>query len=187
MPRLTKIYTKTGDDGTTALGTRQRVPKDALRVQSYGEIDELNSAIGVALASGLNPRLERTLTRIQNELFDLGAQLAFPADRESGPEMPRIDEGRVSDLEMLIDDLVATIGPLENFILPGGSPGASFLHLARAVCRRAERSLVKLARAESVDPGAAKYLNRLSDALFVMARYENQEKGIEETLWQTPA
>lgn len=185
MPKLTRIYTRTGDDGATRLGTNTEVPKDAIRVQAYGEVDELNSSIGVALASGLNPRLKKVLTNIQNELFVLGADLAFPREPEDQSNIPTIGERHVTILEELIDEMVSEVGPLENFILPGGTVGAAYLHYSRTICRRAERSLVRLAREEPVNKITLKYLNRLSDALFVMARFENWDKGNEESLWDS--
>jgi cob(I)alamin adenosyltransferase len=187
MPRLTKIYTKTGDDGTTALGTKQRVSKDNPRVWGYGTIDELNSVIGLALAQGLTPRLAETLPRIQNELFHLGSELSFPPDEGKEFNIPRIEAKHVQALEDLIDELNAQVGPLENFILPGGALGAATLQVARAVCRRAERWLVTLGRGEEVRAEAMAYINRLSDLLFVMARYENKQRGIEEPLWDSRA
>lgn len=187
MPRLTKIYTRTGDDGSTALGSRQRVPKDSLRVGAYGTVDELNSFIGVALAQGLSPRLAETLPVIQNLLFHLGAELSFPPEESSEMKIPHIEESHIQAIEQLIDELNAQVGPLENFILPGGAAGAAALQVARAVCRRAERGLVTLGREESVGPEALAYLNRLSDLLFVMARYENKQRGVQEPLWDSRA
>ena len=187
MPRLTKIYTRTGDDGTTALGSRQRVPKDSPRVRAYGSVDELNSFIGLALAQGLSPRLAETLPPIQNQLFNLGAELSFPAGEGGEYKIPQIEAGHIEALEKLIDEFNAVVGPLENFILPGGSLGAAALQAARAVCRRAERRVVTLAREEEVRPEALAFLNRLSDLLFVMARYENNQRGIHEPLWDTKA
>ncbi|TAK13606.1 MAG: cob(I)yrinic acid a,c-diamide adenosyltransferase [Anaerolineae bacterium] len=188
MPRLTKIYTRTGDEGTTALGTRTRVPKNHPRVESYGTVDELNSAIGVALAGGLAPRLTEMLPTIQNTLFHLGSDLAFPTEEEKKEyAVPRVEERHVSQLEGWIDELNAVVGPLENFTLPGGAPGAAALHLARTICRRAERILVGLAQSEPLNPHNQAYLNRLSDFLFVAARYENHHRGIPEPLWDTRA
>lgn len=187
MPRLTKIYTRTGDDGSTALGSQQRVPKDSPRVSAYGDVDEVNSLLGLALAQGLDSRLAETLPAIQNQLFHLGADLSFPAGEGKQFKIPRIEERHIKALEDLIDELNAQVGPLENFILPGGSLGAASLQVARAVCRRAERRLVKLAREEEVSPEALAYLNRLSDLLFVMGRYENKQRGIQEPLWDTHA
>lgn len=187
MPRITKIYTRKGDDGTTALGTARRVPKDSPRVEAYGTVDELNAAIGLALAANLDAKLESALQRIQNELFHLGSDLSFPEGEKENLEVPRLEPRHVEALEALIDDLNQAVGPLENFILPGGSPGAAGLQAARTVCRRAERRLVSLAKAEAVNPVNLHYLNRLSDALFIMARYENRQKGVQEPLWDSRA
>ena len=187
MPRLTKIYTRGGDDGTTALGGGQRVPKDSLRVQLYGTVDELNAHIGVALACGLCEQLQRTLPEIQNELFHLGSDLCFLEEDKVSYTPPQIEERHVDRLEAVIDELTPVVGPLENFILPGGSQGASFLHVARTVCRRAEREATSLAREERINPQAMRYLNRLSDALFVMSRLENLRQGVAEPLWDPAA
>lgn len=187
MPRLTKIYTRTGDAGTTALGGGQRVPKDALRVNVYGTVDELNSLIGAALAYGLCERLQQTLPAIQNELFDLGSDLCFYQEDKQKYHLPQIEPRHIGKLEALIDELLDVVGPLQNFILPGGSLGAAQLHVARTVCRRAEREATTLARAEAIGPLVLTYLNRLSDALFVMARYENHARGAPEPLWQPGA
>ncbi|MBV7336030.1 cob(I)yrinic acid a,c-diamide adenosyltransferase [Chloroflexi bacterium TSY] len=187
MPRLTKIYTRRGDDGTTALGGGQRVPKESLRVQAYGTVDELNSALGVAIASGLSPRLEEVLPVIQNELFHLGSDLCFIEEDKIQYQIPQIEERHVKKLEELIDELTIIVGPLENFILPGGVIGAAHLHVARTVCRRAEREVIELSRIESIGTYVIGYLNRLSDALFVMARYENHERNVPEPLWDTLA
>jgi cob(I)alamin adenosyltransferase len=187
MPRLTKIYTKTGDAGTTALGGGQRVPKDAMRVQVYGTIDELNSQIGVALAVGLCPRLQETLPAIQNELFDLGSDLCFLEEDKGKYPLPQIEERHVRKLEAMIDEMLEVVGPLKNFILPGGSLGAAQLHVARTICRRAERDATTLAREEKTGAYVLPYLNRLSDALFVMARFENYQQGVPEPLWRPGA
>jgi cob(I)alamin adenosyltransferase len=185
MPRLTKIYTRKGDDGSTGLGgIQRRVPKDSLRVSAYGTVDELNSQIGAALAAGLVDRLTDELTLIQNELFDLGSDLAFVQEDKAERPVPGIEERHVQKLERLIDELNAVVGPLTNFLLPGGSVGAAQLHVARTVCRRAERETLTLKRAEPIGPWVLPYLNRLSDALFVMARFENHERGVAEPLWQ---
>ncbi len=186
MPKLTKIYTKKGDDGTTSLGSRQRVPKDALRVRAYGTVDELNSTIGVAIASGLCDQLMGILPVIQNELFNLGSDLSFYADDKAKWGIASMEERQVAQLEAWIDEMTAVLSPLRNFILPGGSMGAAHLHVARTVCRRAEREAITLSREEpgEVNPFVIKYLNRLSDALFVMARLENHEKGVAEPLWK---
>jgi cob(I)alamin adenosyltransferase len=187
MPRLTKIYTRGGDDGTTALGGGQRVPKDSLRVQVYGTVDELNSQIGVALAGGLCARLQGTLCEIQNELFHLGSDLCFREEDKERYTIPQIEQRHVDRLEELIDELTPVVGVLENFILPGGSLGAAQLHVARTVCRRAEREAASLLSEEAINPLALRYLNRLSDALFVMARFENYQQGVPEPLWDPAA
>lgn len=183
MPRLTRLYTRKGDDGTTGLGGGQRVPKDSARVAAYGTVDELNAAIGVALAAGLASRLAAVLPVIQNELFHLGSDLCFVEEDKQRFALPQIEARHVEVLEHLIDELNEIVGPLENFILPGGSSGAAALHVARTICRRAERDVLTLSRQEAVGRFVMPYLNRLSDALFVMARYENHERGVAEPLW----
>lgn len=187
MPRITRVYTRTGDDGTTALGGGQRVAKDSLRVEAYGTIDELNSQIGAALAGGLSAPLEDTLRGIQNDLFHLGSDLCIREEDKTRRPVPRIEERHVAALEGLMDRLSAELPSLENFLLPGGTPGAARLHVARTVCRRAERVLVALAREEPVGSGTIPYVNRLSDALFVMARYENRTRGVPDVLWDSRA
>jgi cob(I)alamin adenosyltransferase len=188
VPRLTRIYTRTGDDGSTALGgAGQRVPKDSARIAAYGTVDELSSTLGVALASGLDERLAAALRRIQNELFHLGSDLCAREEDKARKPVPVIEQRHVAALEELLDELTGRLGPLANFILPGGSPGAAQLHVARTVCRRAERLLVALARKEPIGPHVLPYVNRLSDALFVMARYENLQKGVPDTLWDSRA
>jgi cob(I)alamin adenosyltransferase len=185
MPRITRVYTRTGDDGTTGLGTGERVDKDATRIEAYGTVDELNAQIGVALATGLVPELETALRRIQNELFHLGSDLCVPEDDKEEMPVPRIEKRHVDALEKLLDGLTERVGPLENFILPGGTIGAAQLHVARTVCRRAERILVTLRREEPTGELTLTYLNRLSDALFVMARFENRERGVDDVLWDS--
>ncbi|MEA2610842.1 MAG: cob(I)alamin adenosyltransferase [Chloroflexota bacterium] len=187
MPRLDRIYTKTGDAGLTGLGGGQRVPKDSLRVETYGTVDELNSQIGVALATGLSERLVAELVPIQNQLFDLGSDLATPATSQARHPVPTVQPRHVEHLEAVIDELNEVVGPLTNFLLPGGSPGAAQLHVARTVCRRAERAATSLARQEPIGATVLPYLNRLSDALFVMARYENHERSVSEPLWRPGA
>ncbi len=187
MPRLTKIYTRGGDAGQTSLAGGQRVAKDSLRVTAYGTVDELNSHLGVALAAGLTPRLAGVVAEIQNELFHLGSDLSFRQEDKERLPLPQIEPRHVVRLEALIDELTGIVGPLQNFILPGGALTAGHLHVARAVCRRAERDVVTLAREEAIGPQVVQYLNRLSDALFVMARYENYERGIPEPLWDSHA
>ena len=187
MPRLTKIYTRKGDDGTTALSGGQRVAKDALRVSAFGTVDELNAVIGMALTSGISGDMSEALREIQNELFHLGSDLSFREADKQQVELPQIEERHVAKLERLIDRLLEVVGPLKNFILPGGSQAAAYLHLARTVCRRAERDVVSLSHEEAVGPFVLRYLNRLSDALFVMARYENYVQKIAEPLWDSRA
>ncbi|MBK7896196.1 MAG: cob(I)yrinic acid a,c-diamide adenosyltransferase [Anaerolineaceae bacterium] len=185
MPRLTKIYTRTGDDGMTSLGSKTRVPKESLRVSAYGTVDELNSVLGVAVAHGLVPRLAEVVPQIQNELFHLGSDLCFTEADKVQFQIPQMEERHVTALETLMDALTAVTGSLENFILPGGSLGAAQLHVARTVCRRAERLVIALSREEEVGDFVIPYLNRLSDALFVMARYENKQRGVPEPLWDS--
>ncbi len=187
MPRLTKIYTRKGDDGTTALGGGQRVPKDSARVWAYGAVDELNSALGVALAHGLTPRLTAALPGIQNELFHLGSDLCFVEEDKTKYQIPQVEARHIDQLEALIDELNEVVGPLENFILPGGSIGAAHLHLARTICRRAERDVAALTREAPIGPHVMRYLNRLSDAWCVMARYENHQRAVPEPLWDSRA
>lgn len=175
--RLSKIYTRTGDDGTTGLGDGARVSKDHLRVEAYGTIDELNSLLGVALALPLPEEVRVALAPLQHELFDLGGELCIPA-REV------IDASHVARLEQTLDGLNATLSPLKEFVLPGGTQAAALIHLARTVCRRAERRTISLARTESVNALSIKYLNRLSDLLFVVARYINVQAQMPEILWQ---
>lgn len=187
MPRLTKIYTRKGDTGLTSLSGGQRVPKDSLRVAAYGTVDELNSLIGVALASGLCQRLAEVLPGIQNELFHLGSDLSFIEEDKAKYTIPQIEPRHIERLEALIDEMAAVVGPLQNFILPGGSIGSAHLHVARTVCRRAERDVITLSGEEAVGTHAIQYLNRLSDALFVMARFENHAREIPEPLWDSMA
>ena len=186
MPRITRVYTRTGDDGTTGLGVRARVRKDDARVEAYGAVDELNSALGVAFAAGPSAPVAESLRRVQQELFHLGSDLCVPPDDEA-PPVPRIEPRHVEALERTIDRLQDELEPLANFVLPGGSPAAAALHLARTICRRAERRLVTLAAAEPVGAPALTYVNRLSDALFVMARYENLASGETDVLWDSRA
>ncbi|MEM8934013.1 MAG: cob(I)yrinic acid a,c-diamide adenosyltransferase [Acidobacteriota bacterium] len=187
MPRITKVYTRTGDGGTTGLGDGQRVPKESLRIAAYGTVDELNSHLGVARASGLVDELAEALGRIQNELFNLGSDLCVPeASKETMP-VARIEARHVVALEKLMDTLSESLEPLQNFILPGGHPAAGHLHVGRTVCRRAEREVIQLSREETIGEHVVMYLNRLSDALFVMARYQNQQTGHDDPLWDSRA
>jgi cob(I)alamin adenosyltransferase len=181
--RLTKIYTRTGDDGTTGLGGGQRVPKDSPRIESYGTIDELNSFIGVAIAAGLNDELAAMFKVIQNDLFHVGSSLCVLEADQKKFKMIQISESHIKQLEKYIDKLQESLKPLENFILPGGSIGAAELHVCRCVCRRAEREILRLKREEPINEHVLKYVNRLSDLLFVMARYENLTKKVPDVLW----
>jgi cob(I)alamin adenosyltransferase len=187
MPRITRVYTRTGDDGTTGLGAGGRVAKDSPRIEAYGTVDELNSQIGIVLASGVNDEIAAALRSIQNDLFHLGSDLCVPEEEKERRPVPSIEERHVAGLESLMDRLSEELPPLQNFVLPGGTPGAAQLHVARTVCRRAERLLVTLARREPVGPHTVKYLNRLSDALFVMARHENKRRGVPDVLWDSRA
>lgn len=187
MPRITKVYTRTGDDGSTALGGGQRVPKESLRVAAFGTADELNAQLGVALASGVSERLQQPLATIQNELFHLGSDLCILEEDKQRFKVPCIEARHVDALEALMDELQPIVGPLENFILPGGSLAAAHLHVARTVCRRAEREATALSREEAIGPFVIRYLNRLSDALFVMARYENHARNVPDVLWDSRA
>jgi cob(I)alamin adenosyltransferase len=186
MVVLNKIYTRTGDDGSTALGSGERRPKYDLRVAAYGTVDEVNAVIGVArLHAAADRELDPMLARIQNDLFDVGADLCLP-DKGKGPGGARLDvtDAQVEWLERQIDRLNGELEPLRSFILPGGSAAAAYLHLARTVCRRAERLMVELKDkpGESVTAAAIKYVNRLSDFFFVAARFTN-DKGAADVLW----
>ncbi len=187
MPRITRVYTRTGDDGTTGLGGGQRVPKDSLRIAAYGTVDELNSHVGAAVAAGVNEALAGPLAGIQNALFHLGSDLCILQEEKAKMPVPQIEQRHVDGLEALMDRLSEELPPLENFILPGGCPAAAQLHVARTVCRRAERLVLALSRKEAVGPFTVKYLNRLSDALFVMARHENKRRGVPDVLWDSRA
>ena len=182
--RKVKIYTKTGDDGITGLLGNRRVPKDDLRIEAYGTVDELNAVLGLARAQGLNAASDKLVSQLQNELFVVGSALADPdpAGRYHGA----IRAEHATRLEEIIDVLEAELAPLSTFILPGGSLAAAELHLARTVCRRAERLVVRLARQPGGDVSSALivYLNRLSDLLFVMARAENHRAGVADIPWK---
>lgn len=186
MVKLNKIYTRTGDAGTTGLGTGERVRKDALRIAAYGTVDETNAAIGmVRIHLAGHPGLDAKLGRVQNDLFDLGADLCVP-DRGEKPKFEplRVSDDQVARLEAEIDEMNSELKPLKSFVLPGGSPASAALHVARTVCRRAEREMVALAALENepVSPAALKYINRLSDYLFVAGRYVN-DRGRSDVLW----
>ncbi len=179
-----KIYTKTGDAGETSLFAGGRVRKSHLRVECYGTVDELNSTLGLVRALGVPPRAEAWLERVQNELFVLGADLATPMD--ANPSwLVRMEAAPISVLENDIDSMTAELAPMRAFILPGGTQAAAMLHVARTVCRRAERLCVALAEQEPINPQDVIYLNRLSDFLFTLARWVNLQAGESETKWET--
>lgn len=181
MVTLNRIYTKTGDKGETALGDGTRRPKHDLRIQAYGTVDETNAAIGLARLHARD-ELDKMLGRVQNDLFDLGADLSTPQDGRRGESRLRIAESQVGRLEREIDKMNETLKPLDSFVLPGGSPAAAHLHLARTIARRAERLMVELAQREKVSPVALRYINRLSDHLFVASRMAN-DGGAKDVLW----
>lgn len=181
-----KIYTRTGDEGETGLFGGGRVPKSHVRVEAYGVVDELNATLGLAVASVADGEIGTHLTRIQQDLFNLGSSLATPGaeDGTSRPATPPLPLGRIAEMEGWIDEATAEMPPLRAFILPGGNQGAATLHLARTVCRRAERAVVRLSQEAGVDPEILRYLNRLSDLLFAYARLENHRGDIPDVLWQ---
>lgn len=191
MVRITRVYTRTGDNGETALVGGRRLPKDSPRIEAYGTIDELNSIVGLArvfneerLAKGKAHRfLDETLRGIQDELFDLGSELATPPDF-SYEGMYRVGEGEVKRLEGLIDECQKELGPLHSFVLPGGGKIGGYLHQCRTVCRRAEREILRLSRVEEIGEWPLKYVNRLSDLFFVLARWAGKRMGEKEYLWQ---
>lgn len=175
--RLSKIYTRTGDAGTTGLGDGSRVPKDSLRIAALGEIDEANCCIGLLLCEEVPVEIGQLLTDVQHDLFDLGGEMSLPG-------MTLLAASQVDRLERAIDGYNAALDPLKEFILPGGSRAAALAHLARAVCRRAERAVVALAATEKVSEASRQYLNRLSDLLFVLGRVLNRASGRGDVLWQ---
>ena len=181
MVRLTRIYTRGGDRGETSLGDGSRVPKQSLRVEAFGTVDEANAAIGLARLHA-DPEADAMLARIQNDLFDLGADLATPEDGRRGEGRLRIVDSQVERLEREIDQMNATLKPLDSFVLPGGTAAAAYLHLARTIARRAERLMVELAQGETVGAAAIRYANRLSDHLFVASRFAN-DGGQKDVLW----
>ena len=176
--RLSKIYTRTGDKGTTGLGGGERVDKDSLRIEAIGNVDELNSAIGMVLACAIRDEIRGILNEVQHKLFDLGGELSMPGYEALGAE-------DVSRLEQELDGCNERLPPLEEFILPGGGPAAAACHLARTICRRAERRVVALAREEAVNVHTQTYLNRLSDLLFVLCRMLARDEGGSEVLWRS--
>jgi cob(I)alamin adenosyltransferase len=175
--RLTKIVTRTGDDGTTGLADGSRVAKDTLRIETIGAVDELNSSIGLLLTENLPGKIQSCLADVQHDLFDLGGELSIPGH-------PVMTGAHALRLETLLDDFNAALPPLKDFILPGGSRAASLAHVGRTVCRRAERRLVTLSHQEKVSPFLLQYLNRLSDLLFVLSRTLNRHAGLGDILWQ---
>ena len=174
--RLSKIVTRTGDAGTTGLGDGSRVAKDSLRIETMGQVDELNSVIGLLLTEDMPDAIRQALTRIQHDLFDLGGELCIPG-------VSMIGEAQITRLEALVEQFNDDLSPLKDFILPGGTRAAAFAHLARTVCRRAERQIVHLAATEQVSDFARKYLNRLSDLMFVLGRALNKAAGSSDVLW----
>ena len=185
--RITSVTTGDGDGGETGLGGGQVVSKDSLRIEALGGVDELNALIGLALAGELAEDVAEALGMVQNDLFDLGADLAVLETDKPAEGACRIEGVQVDRLGNKIDTLQRELGPLEEFILPGGAPGAATLHLARTVCRRAERAVVALRRDEAIGSRVIPYLNRLSDLLFVLARRQNQAEGKPETHWRKGA
>jgi cob(I)alamin adenosyltransferase len=183
--RIDRIYTRGGDAGQTSLGDGDRVSKSDLRIWAYGTCDETGAAVGVAIATGLEPRLADLLVRVQNDLFDVGADLSVPLDTERGhgKSRLRITDDHVAALERACDEVGERLEPLTSFVLSGGTPAAAALHVARTTCRRAERHAVALAESEPVNPAALAYLNRLSDLLFIVARIANDE-GRADVLWR---
>ncbi len=176
--RLSKIYTRTGDDGTTGLGDGTRVSKDSSRVEAYGTVDELNSVIGLLLTHTLPEEIHECLVGVQHRLFDLGGELCLPGHTA-------IKQHHVNELEQVLDDLNANLSPLKDFILPGGSAAAAVCHVARTVCRRAERRIISLSKQEQISELIVQYVNRLSDLLFVIARTLNVQAGRQDVLWES--
>lgn len=175
--RLSKIYTRTGDDGTTGLGDGSRIEKDSLRVEAMGCVDELNAALGVLLAEALPEQITHYLIQIQHDLFDLGGEISIP-------NFQLLPPNRAQELEQVLDMLNTNLPPLKEFILPGGTRPAALCHLARTICRRTERVLLTLHRQHPTSPATLPYINRLSDLLFVIARHLNQATGQSDVLWQ---
>lgn len=175
--RLSKLYTRTGDDGTTGLGNGTRIDKTDLRIEAMGDVDELNATIGMILTTDMDADLDKVFTRVQHDLFNIGGELALP-------DQAILNDERVSQLETQIDTYNAGLAPLKEFILPGGSTGAAYCHLARTVCRRAERTMIRLSRTDNINPSSLQYLNRLSDLLFVSCRVLNKTAGVEDIFWQ---
>ncbi len=185
MVRINRVYTRTGDDGTTGLGGGQRIPKDSLRIEAYGTVDELNSVLGVAVAAGLHESMRPTFFVIQQVLFNVGSDLCMLEEDKKRWPVPQIEERHVTQLEEWIDAWNDDLEPLKSFILPGGDPASAQLHVARTVCRRAERITIALGREEPVGRQVIPYLNRLSDLLFVASRYQAKLSGVGDILWDS--
>lgn len=186
--RITKVYTRAGDGGRTRLGSGEEVDKDSLRIRAIGAVDEVNAHLGSALAGPLADELRLELTRIQNDLFHLGSDLCILEEAKASlPPLPRIELRHIERLERTIDTLQEGLRPLEEFVLPGGTPGAAALHVARTVCRRAECEIIALSRKEAIGPHIIPYVNRLSDLFFVMARRDNAAHGREDVYWDKKA
>jgi cob(I)alamin adenosyltransferase len=183
---MTRIYTRTGDFGETGLFGGGRVGKDEPRVEAYGDVDELNAALGLARSEGLPSDLDLLIHAIQEQLFTLGALLATPTGTKAHQSVPSLQAQWIVEMELAIDRFDVEIGPLHQFILPGGSRAASVLHLARTICRRAERRAVPLLRSSAIDAAPITYLNRLSDLLFTMARVANHRAGVKDVGWKPP-
>lgn len=175
--RLSKLYTRTGDDGTTGLGNGTRIDKTDLRIEAMGDVDELNATIGLILTTDMDEALNRVFTRVQHDLFNIGGELALP-------DQSILNEENVAKLEAQIDLYNEDLAPLKEFILPGGSTGAAYCHLARTVCRRAERTMIRLSRESNLNALSLQYLNRLSDLLFVACRVLNRAAGVQDIFWQ---
>ncbi|WP_322818005.1 cob(I)yrinic acid a,c-diamide adenosyltransferase [Tepidiforma sp.] len=185
MVRINRVYTRAGDSGETALGGGQRVPKESLRIEAYGTVDELNSVIGVAVAAGLHESMRERFHVIQQVLFNLGSDLCILEEDKERLPVPRIEPRHVEQLEAWIDEWNGELEPLTSFILPGGDLAAAQLHVARTVCRRAERAVVALSREEPIGAQVVPFLNRLSDLLFVAARYQARLAGIGDITWDS--
>jgi len=185
MVHINRVYTRAGDDGSTALGGGQRVPKDSLRIETYGTVDELNSVIGVAVESGLHESMKPQFFVIQQVLFNVGSDLCILEEDKKRFSVPGIEQRHIDQLEGWIDGWNDSLEPLKSFILPGGGLAAAQLHVARTVCRRAERLAIALAREEETGAFVVPYLNRLSDLLFVAARYQSVREGREDLLWDS--
>ncbi|HNM79085.1 MAG TPA: cob(I)yrinic acid a,c-diamide adenosyltransferase [Tepidiformaceae bacterium] len=185
MVHINRVYTRAGDDGTTALGGGQRVRKDSLRIEAFGTVDELNSCIGVAVSAGMHESMQERFFIIQQVLFNLGSDLCILEEDKKRFAVPRVEAHHVSDLESWIDEWNEGLEPLRSFILPGGDLAAAQLHVARTVCRRAERASIALAREEEIGPQVIPYLNRLSDFLFVASRQQAKLTGRGDILWDS--